>query len=408
MNVDQPSNNDHKMAEILEQQRSNFEINIHDIIESWANKLANNAGTTLKWLDLPYKQAEVLQSQRYIDKQVHQLKITVQPIHYLEPVTRLEQEKQLVNRRYEALKNESTILTPLELTINAEVTQRRTHTFTWGLNLGMSLDAKTPFGGIGFTAELDLTSSKEQTREVKDGISRKVEVKVQGLHEATCRVEVWIIPCLQDFIIKLNLEGYVPIKFNDKVRYKEGHVVRDSTGNRKQFISITQIFQALKDQQLLPKELTYEIDKDQVILTQKGQYKVDEFKSEVNIEKQTSLTTSEESIHDATAVDQQNTTASEKASGSYTYKPQVSVTGNRVIAQIEKLNQKNGVESERISKMIITVMTQESKVADKDSEAAREQFKIIHNDRPKPEDNKNRNIVVGHSYSHVGNELRFE
>ena len=395
MNPDQATS-DHKVAKTVKP-GAITEINIKKLIETWATILAKDANVKFEWIDLEYKHSEVLSSQRYKDGAVQELKIDIQPIHYMPDVNRVDEQKQLVSRRFEAVANQSPEPKDLKFSISAQVTETRSHTLTWGLNLGLSLQPK----GIGIKCELDLTNSKTTTFDTTDGVTREISTKIQGNHQAICRIEVWSVPSVQDFTVKSILSGDVPIKFNHKVTYKSGDGGSlDMGGHNKQFIPIVQVFQALTEKKLLPQELTYEIDDKDVVLTQKGKYRIDEAKSEIHIEKEVPLDGATEPVISLKTTDQDK-------DGTFEYAPKVNLIGNNISVSAEKLNEEKGVEIGRISKILITAITDKGEIPDEVLKAGGEKFDMLHKDRPLPGQHKG-NTKVAHEYNFTKTVMKIE
>ena len=257
------------------------------LIHTWAQILATQVNTESEWVDLMYQKSEVIRCNRYKKMKVRKLESTKPSVVY-SPVRRLEEQKSFDKSHFKTMANNNAEVLSSSIKIETKVTRSQTHTLTMGLNLGFSLTAHVgPFGDIGSTVEIDLSNTKETSQTLEQTINDEVKVEVRGYHEATCIMEVWKVPHVRDFTIKIDLSGDVPIYFKNKVRYQDGKLTKPRLGWKAKhilFLPITEVLKQLKNSNMIPPEIGYQEDGTQ--LTLQGKCTEDVFETNVKLKDQ--------------------------------------------------------------------------------------------------------------------------
>jgi hypothetical protein len=394
------------MSDIKE--TSGVEVNLKKVIESWARQMAKKSGTDFQWTDLPYENLETKNCKRYINGEVTTLNAESGRVVYLQDSRPLPVERKEKSEKFSTIKNNSDSTVEHTVGASASISETRSHTFTWELNLGISV--KAPFADTGIDLKLDLSSAKEQSQTITDTFSKEFKISVKPRTLIVCRIEVWKIPSVEDFTVDVILTGDVPIKFHDHVKYNKGELIKDRQGKRKHFIPITEIFEIPDVVALLPKELKYRIKDKTVILTQSGQLKTDSIDSQMIVDKEQSLLPDDQKASKMNTSNMAHTDDLEtvrKSGYKLLFDPSVTVEANTLEVSIDELNKIKGVQSNDITGMIVSVMTDKSGASKADSDAAVKVFREVHQGGIELAKSHKGPVHLKHAFHSKGHTIKF-
>lgn len=185
--------------------------NLRTIVQAWADKVARDYGTSVRWVDL-YAQNSAMEQYRQ-----YRLTITTENARIL-PVP--AQPKDVIRFEDERSNNTST-----ETISTFTFSEETTSTFSWSLSEGidvgtqLGISAPTPVGFI--TGQTNVNISLSSTQQWEDTTTRfwdrQEQVTVQPRTRIVAAMEISTFQYDATFEADTTLSGWVAVWFNDKI-----------------------------------------------------------------------------------------------------------------------------------------------------------------------------------------------
>jgi hypothetical protein len=251
-------------------------------IERWASERSREARTSLRWIDLKYKESKTADAIKTL-KDPPEFKVTVSSPKYKQPQV-LQRDIQNRKKLETKASNQSDSDSDQTLNFKELITREITHSITAGVDLTLSVKATAGFVEASAEVGLNLSVTASETVSKSFEFNPHTKIKIKAQHEALIIAHLYPIPEIHPFEIDVIARGFIPCYFKDKVRYNSmSHKIEsDSHGQKLLFIPIAHIFQGLK-QSLPSTEVEFIIDNDSVIFKVKGESRVTNYVAEFEI-----------------------------------------------------------------------------------------------------------------------------